>query len=126
MSNPYEASQSNVERHTDSRRVLAWPTRAIAFGSVLLLISIGSSLFIGYLFLRYPDLDDPATRPERYWPKISVLVHAILCFASGAVGLPIFVTARRVFGRRRAVLLLQAASGGRPMSDAKMPSADDR
>jgi hypothetical protein len=125
MSNPFEASQSNPELHTGSKRVLAWPTLAIAFGSVLLVISLGSSLFIGYLFLRYPDLDDPDTRPERYWPKISLLVNAILCFVSGAVGLPIVRIARRAF-RRRAALLLQAESQVRPVSEAKMPNADER
>jgi hypothetical protein len=124
MSNPYEPSPSNQKLHTKSTRVLAWPTLAIGFGAVLLVMSLGSILFIGYLVLRYQELDDPTTRPERYWPKISVLVHAILGFVSGAVGLPIFVIARRVY-RRRAALLLQAESDGRPVSDAAVPNADE-
>lgn len=52
MSNPDVVSQSSREMHAESARVLAWPTLAIGLGAVLMVISLGSSLFIGYLVLR--------------------------------------------------------------------------
>ena len=90
-----------------AERILRPPKLGIAIGSVLLLILICSAFFILYLYLRYPGLDDPNTRPERYWPKINVAVHTIICIIAGSAGLPIFIYSFRVFRHRQALLLAQ-------------------
>ncbi len=105
MTNPYASTEPDMAWHSESNRILRLPKLGMFLGSVLLLILVCSGSFILYLYIRYPGLDDPDTRPERYWPGYAVLAHSIISLIAGSVGLPIFIYASRMFRHRQTLLL---------------------
>ncbi len=105
--NPYTSPPIDSEILVESQRILFLPRLGMLLGSLLLVILICSFSFILYLFVRYPGLDDPSTRPERYWPQFGVLANAIIGFIAGAVGLPTYWYSFADFRSRHASLLAQ-------------------
>lgn len=47
-------------------------------------------LYTAYLYLRYPGLTDPPSRPVDYWPQIGAEINMILAVVAGLIGIPTF------------------------------------
>ena len=98
--NPYTPSALSVGR----RSFPVLPIIGLAIGSILLLGFALSSLTILYLYVRYPGLYDPSSRPVTYWPEIGAMVNTVVAFVTGVIGTPVLwksIAAMRTFSKSK-------------------------
>ena len=101
LSNPYSPPNTTVAV-ADRQPFPLGPVIGIFFGGLLLVGLIGSLGYITFLYLAYPGLIDPPSKPVDYWPEIGVFVHQILAGLFAVVGIPTFWLSLSAYRRRTA------------------------
>jgi hypothetical protein len=91
----------------------------LCIGGLLLLGVLALSVYIPYLYIRYPGLTDPPARPVDYWPELDVIVSSIAIGIGLLIGLPVFLTSLATWRRLRVQSKVVATSdhsqeGGEP------------
>lgn len=99
MPNPYSPSDSLSDAEAESS-VRRRPMIGLCIGSLFLIGCTLSSFNIVYLYIRYPGLTDPTSRPFDYWPQIEVEISIILAVAAGVIGVPTFLLSRNALRLR--------------------------
>lgn len=98
--NPYTPSALCVGR----RPYPVLPIIGLLIGSIFLLGFTLSSLTIVYLYVRYPGLYDPSSRPVTYWPEIGAMFNTVIAFLTGVIGTPVLlksIAAMRTFSKSK-------------------------
>ncbi|MGB7324439.1 MAG: hypothetical protein WBD31_06175 [Rubripirellula sp.] len=102
--NPYRppVAENAVLRPRATIRATTWI--GLAIGSVVLFLSAFLGGRIPYLYVRYPGLVDPPSRPVDYWPGLEVELSSYVLIVLVPFGSAVFICSVLSYRRQRSTL----------------------
>jgi hypothetical protein len=89
--NPYSVTGTSTDPTISRRRIRLATWLGLTVGGTLLTLVLIMAGRIPYLYIRYPGLTDPPSRPVDYWPGLEVELSTIAIVLTTPIVLAILV-----------------------------------